>query len=391
MVTAAPAKQPTAKATKAPLKQAKQNNTLAAVRVAGVNLAGLTPDEARRRIARALSKKLDFQHTMTDGRRFIKRKRRDLGIYLAVEDMLKRAQSGQKSVPLLLDVKASELQRALSRLSPQIAFRGSPARVGEYRGKVVISPHQNVRSLNVAGATQSVIKQFRKNSGNRILRLSVIERPPALTTARLKGINARLASFSTEFNPGKVKRTNNVKLGIRSIDGTLLSNGEVFSLNKTVGERTQLRGYRTSIIFKNGYQTPGIGAGVSQVTGTLFNAALMAGLPIVEYRTHSRPVVYLPLGRDATVAWGGFDMKFKNNTGAPVYIAYKIGGSRAIATLYGAQRAKADKVSLKVNSQKLGPREIKAQLYRWIRRDSKTVKQKVGSSHYKWNVGAWED
>ncbi len=361
-----------------------------APKVGGLSLSGLSPAAARQRLTRGLSKKLDFRVVLTDGRRFVWRRRRDLGVYLALDEMLKSAKSG-KNIPVRFDIRTDELQKALRQLAPRFASAGAAARIGETKGKVRVVPHRNVRYLDAPASAQSIAQQWKRNPGAKRLTVKMIEKPPIMTAQRLKGINARLASFTTRFNPGKVKRTINLRLGIKEINGTLLSPNEVFSLNGVVGERTQARGYRSAIIFKNGYQVPGIGAGLSQVTGTLFNAALMAGLPIVTYRTHSRPVAYLPLGRDATVAWGSFDMKFKNNTGAPIYIAYKAGANSATATLYGAKQAKPDKVSLKVAVQRIGPREIKAQLYRWIRRDGKIVKQKVGASHYKWNVGAWED
>ena len=359
--------------------------------IGGISVSGLNLAQAKRRITRGLSKKLDYQHKLSDGQRAVYRKRRDLGAYLAVDAMLKRAAQGDKYVPVLFDMKASELQNALSRLQAKFAAAGSDARVGDYKGKVVIAPEKNKRALNVSASTKSVLSQFLKNPGSKVLKLQAFEKPPVLTAARLKGINAKLGSYTTRFNADNVKRTINVKLGIKAVDGTLLSPNEVFSLNKTIGERTQARGYRTSIIFVNGYKVPGVGAGISQVTGTLFNAALLSGLEIVSYQTHSRPVSYIPIGRDATVAWGSFDMKFKNNTQAPIYVAYKTSGSRAIATLYGAQKAKPDKVTIKVNSQNIGPLEKKAQLYRWIRRGKQTTKQKVGDSHYKWKNGDWND
>lgn len=373
----------------APLQAAEKK--LGKVSIGGIRVSGLTPSQAKRRITRGLSKKLDFQYKLSDGKRAVYRKRRDLGVYLAVDDMFKRAARGDKYVPVLFDMKASALQKNLTRLQPRFAFAGSEARIGEHKSKIVIVPEKSKRALNLSASTQSLVKQLLKNPSSKILKLQTTEKPPALTAARLKGINAKLGSYSTRFNAGNIKRTTNVKLGIKAINGTLLSPNEVFSLNKTIGERTQARGYRTSIIFQNGYKVPGIGAGISQVTGTLFNAALLSGLEIVSYKTHSRPVAYIPIGRDATVAWGSFDMKFKNNSGAPIYIAYKIQGNRAIATFYGNQKAKADKVSLKVTSQNIGPMEKKAQLFRWMKRDGKLLKQKIGDSHYKWKVGDWED
>jgi vancomycin resistance protein YoaR len=360
-------------------------------KIGGISLSGLSPATAKMRLLRGLSKKLDYRYKISDGKRAVYRKRRQLGVYLAVDSMLARAKRGDKYVPVLFDVKASHLQKALTQLKPRFAVPSRPARVGEQRGKVIIIPEQNQRTLNVAASTKNVLHQLTKNPGTRVLKVQSSQKSPALTKARLKGINARLGSYSTRFNAGNVKRTTNLKLGIKAINGTLLGPNEVFSLNKAVGERTQARGYRTSIVFQNGYKVPGIGAGISQVTGTLFNAALLSGLPIVSYRTHSRPVAYIPVGRDATVAWGGFDMKFKNNTGAPIYIAYKTQGNRAIATLYGAQKARPDKVTLKVSSKKINAREIKAQLYRVMRHNGKLIKQKIGNSHYKWKVGAWEE
>jgi vancomycin resistance protein YoaR len=174
-----------------------------------------------------------------------------------------------------------------------------------------------------------------------------------------------------------------MRLATRRIDGTVLSPNEVFSLNKVVGERTQARGYRTATIFAGGKKEPGIGGGVSQVTGTLFNAALVAGLPIVSYRVHSRPVAYLPIGRDATVVYGGFDMKFKNDTSAPIFIDYKLQGNTLRARLYGKRTGR--KVRLSVSSKRQGEREMSAKLYRVIRQGNKVVKKElVGDSKYSW-------
>ncbi len=202
--------------------------------------------------------------------------------------------------------------------------------------------------------------------------------------ARLSASQTRLVAFSTVFNPKKAKRTLNMRLAIRAINGKVIPSGGVFSLNGAVGERTQARGYRTAIIFKNRKKVFDLGGGVSQVTGALFNAAVLAGLPIVQYRTHTRPVHYLPIGRDATVSWGHFDMKFRNNTSAPLRIRYTIRGDRITASLFG-KKTPGQKVSLAVRQQKVGPNHIQAQLYRTFRRNGRVVKKElVGRSDYNW-------
>lgn len=306
--------------------------------------------------------------------------------------MIGRARAGQKYVPLSFDVDAHALRAALRRIAPRFAIAGRDARILEISGQgaVKIVPDQPARWVDVAGSAHHLAQALKKNPAVRTVHLMVKEAPRKLRAGHFRGITGRLSRFTTSFNPGNAKRAHNLRLATRSINGTILQPGQVFSLNKVVGERTQARGYRTAIVFKHGYKAAGIGAGVSQVTGTLFNAALLAGLPIVEYRTHSRPVQYLPIGRDATVAWGSFDMKFKNNTSAPIYISYKTSGDRAIATLYG-KKIPGQQVNITVRSQRKGPRRIIAQLYRTIRRNGKIVKkEKVGSSYYNWKVENWD-
>lgn len=372
-----------------PHAQAAPIEKFGAVNVAGVSIDGLNREEATRRLTRELQPKLDAKISLAAGPRELQRRRRDLGIDLNLGWMLARAEENPKFVPLKLHVDKTRALGALRRLAPHYEIQKRDARPVYSGGKVQIRPDQDGIKINLGGSLVR-LQVVDNGAGTKRVVLATHRDQPKVTSAKLKGINAILATYSTHFNPGNVKRTINMKLGIKAIDGTLLSPDETFSLNDTVGERTQARGYRTAIIFKNGYQAPGLGGGISQVTGTLFNAALLAGLPIVTYRTHSRPVSYISLGRDATVAWGSFDMKFKNNRDTPIFISYDISGNKATARLFGAKTNQ--EVSVNVVSQKIGEREIKAKLYRTIRENGKVVsKAKVGDSHYKWKVGDWED
>ena len=46
---------------------------------------------------------------------------------------------------------------------------------------------------------------------------------------------------------------------------------------------------------------------------TLFNDAFVLGLPVLERHNHSLYLSHYPRGRDATVSWGGPDLKFRND------------------------------------------------------------------------------
>ncbi len=103
-------------------------------------------------------------------------------------------------------------------------------------------------------------------------------------------------------------------MAAEALNNALVYSGKTFSFNERVGPRTPDRGYLKAIIFVNKKQVEGYGGGVCQVSTTLYNAVLDAGLRVMERHPHSLPVSYVPKGKDATVNFGTADFKFKNNT-----------------------------------------------------------------------------
>ena len=129
-----------------------------------------------------------------------------------------------------------------------------------------------------------------------------------------------LSSFSTEFKNAKKSRAHNIQKATEAINQSVVMPGDTFSFNETVGPTTKRRGYKLGRIFKNKKNSLGYGGGVCQVSGTLFNAVEQAGLEVVERHQHSKPVGYVPEGRDAATSYGVIDFKFRNNLQAPVKI-----------------------------------------------------------------------
>ena len=95
----------------------------------------------------------------------------------------------------------------------------------------------------------------------------------------------------------------------------LLKNGETFSFCNTVGKATPDRGYKKADVFdSNGNVIKGYGGGNCQISSTLYNAVLkLDKLEVVERHEHSKKVYYVPEGKDAAVAYGSVDFKFKND------------------------------------------------------------------------------
>jgi len=195
-----------------------------------------------------------------------------------------------------------------------------------------------------------------------------------------------IGQFTTHFDPSNAKRAHNIRLTARRLNGRVIYPGHVLSVNKVVGNRTHENGFLTAPVIEEGKKVPGIGGGVSQVAGTLFNAALLAGLTITEHQNHAKPVQYLPVGRDATVAWNLLDLKIKNPTRYPVFVKVGYSGGRVTVTVFGAP-APGRKIGLIVDKKTLGLRHVETHLYRIIKQGGKIVKKEsIGRAEYNWKA-----
>lgn len=145
----------------------------------------------------------------------------------------------------------------------------------------------------------------------------------------------RLSVFTTRFDESDVDRSTNLRIACQKINGKVLLAGETFSYNKTLGARTAAAGYRNGKIYAGGEVVDGIGGGICQISSTLYNAALMANLQIVERRNHQFVTSYVGPGRDATVVYGVTDFKFKNTRKYPVRITASARNGIATVTFYG--------------------------------------------------------
>lgn len=136
-----------------------------------------------------------------------------------------------------------------------------------------------------------------------------------------------LGTFTSYYKESNVNRSTNVKLASKKINGVILLPGEEFSYNKVVGERTFANGFKEASVYTSSGVVNGLGGGICQVSSTLYNSVLRANLEIVERRNHRYAVSYVPLGTDATVAYGSIDFRFKNNRKYPIkLIASSVNG-----------------------------------------------------------------
>jgi vancomycin resistance protein YoaR len=128
-----------------------------------------------------------------------------------------------------------------------------------------------------------------------------------------------VGAFTTLY-PCCQPRVVNIRRAAHGIDGRALASGDRFSLNAALGPRTRAKGYVPAPMIAGGRLVDSVGGGISQVATTLYNAAFFAGLELIAHTPHSFYIDRYPMGREATVSWGGPELIFRNQWAAPVRV-----------------------------------------------------------------------
>ena len=158
-----------------------------------------------------------------------------------------------------------------------------------------------------------------------------------------------LGEYTTTVNGSSVRK-NNVRLAGEKCNVILLP-GEEFSYNKTVGKRTKENGFGEAGAYLNGETVQEVGGGVCQTSSTLYNAVVLSNLEVTERTNHTYISSYVPIGRDATVSWGGPDFKFKNNRDYPIKIEVSYANNKLTCKIIGTN---VDGSYVKFTSERTG-------------------------------------
>lgn len=207
-----------------------------------------------------------------------------------------------------------------------------PARYDQEQGKVV----DGTAGISVdPTAIQSALDAA---EGGETVQVPVEVTHSDVTAQDIESVLFRdvLATYTTNVS-GTSARKGNVELAGNEVNGTVLNAGEIFDYNNVVGKRTTERGFREAGTYVNGQTVNTVGGGICQVSSTIYMAALLSNLEIVERYNHRFYPGYIPLGMDATVSWGGPEFRFKNNTSYPIRIDVSYANSQLTVTIRGTK------------------------------------------------------
>ncbi|MFJ3202219.1 VanW family protein [Streptomyces sp. NPDC086989] len=240
-----------------------------------------------------------------------------------------------------LDSKGLLADPAVAR---QVAAATSPSRGATFRvdsaGRAVVA--QDGRSgvqVTEKAFADAVVPLLTRTGAARTGVVAVQTVHPRLTAANAErlGIKEQVSSFTVKF-PAAPYRTTNIGRAVELINGSVVMPGETWSFNKTVGERTKENGFVDGIMINDGQFVKSPGGGVSAVATTMYNAMFFAGVHPLEHGAHSFYIERYPEGREATVAWGTLDLRWKNDSGHAIYVKADSSDTSVTISLLGTKK-----------------------------------------------------
>lgn len=379
-----------------------------------VSVGGLTPDQAQIKLNgwwqtaehkpfKLYSPRVSNPETATAA---------GLGVSLNATASIKKAPRSSL-LDLFRKPKASKLSPVLSlnmkRVGPLCesiaghAMDPTRAKVFFSKGRFVRIPETGDALVDSQRLHTRILKAvaFRTNA-----EIPFEQQPKRVSDKELDGINQVVTEFSTHFSTGKKSRCNNIRVASSKLNGLVLLPGDHVSFNDSVGRRTEESGFQVAGVYKDGKHDVDVGGGICQVSTTLYNAALLANLKILQRHNHSMPVPYVPLGQDATVDYGALDLAIENNTSGPIAICSEYHPGKLTFRILGKKdpglrvkiestgKQKWDPGTQIVADSTLPPGTKKVidkgaagesvKTYRVVYRDGKEVqRQSLGTSYYK--------
>jgi len=203
---------------------------------------------------------------------------------------------------------------------------------------VTIIPSKNATILDPDAITTEILTAA--TSGTATGRLIYTEgEEPEYTTADAEAYGPLgLVSEFTTKTPG-VNRVHNIHLMADTIDGYVVWPGEEFSINEVVGRRTEAKGYKRDGAIIGGVVSccddpANVGGGVSQYGTTIYNAIFFGCYEDLDHSPHSLYISRYPEGREATLGFPAPDVRFRNDSDAPIIIRNSYDGNKTITVKF---------------------------------------------------------
>lgn len=232
------------------------------------------------------------------------------------------------------------------------------------KGSFLYESEKNGSKINQDQLKAALNSAVQAKDFGRIINVSFDTTAPKRTMEETRKLYDIISTFTTKTTSNKDRNTN-IQLASEAINGIIVKPGEEFSFNLSTGNRTLQKGYRPAGAYVNGILVEEPGGGVCQVSTTLFNAAVKAGLHVVERHPHSYAPTYIPSGEDAMVSYDGYsgpDLRFLNESDENVAVRAKFENQTLVISIVGMPILESG-IEVKFRSEKIDETNPPAPVY----------------------------
>ena len=334
------------------------------VYVQDINLSDLTKEEATKKINSYIEQNNEFELFYNNESILVNKE--TLGVDYKVDELVDRAYSigrdkdlitdmktkislkkGEKKIiPLTCSYNIKKVDNLIDKIYSKLYISPKDASAKIVDGNIVVYEEHKGQAVNKENLKDIIVYKIENlDSSQSEIPLDVLN--PKYTYDQLMKIDTLLGSYETYFNPKRKNRVNNITVAAKSTSDILVNTNEKFSFNQQLRDNDAYNKLKVASIILNGKHDKGVGGGICQVSTTIYNAALYAGMDIVKITNHSIPSPYVTKGRDATVSNGSMDFVFKNNNN-PIIVHNEIFENKIVSKIYGCS---SDKRNIEIETE----------------------------------------
>ena len=334
----------------------------AEITVNGIQIHGLTKSEAMEKVLADMGWKMKV--TFGDSTEELPNLM-EANVDAVIEEALAKKESGDYTVQTDdLDDAVQVEVKALAAKWDVEPKNGSIASYDKSTGKFTFAGAQTGKKIDQEKLTSDIISAMKAGEYAKTITATANEVQPEISEAQARENFKRIGTYTTKTTTNK-DRNENIRLACAAINGTIIKPGEEFSFNKVVGPRTAEKGYQEAAAYSGGEVVQEPGGGVCQVSSTLYNAVVFAGLKTTERHAHTYEPSYVTPGEDAMVSYDGYagpDLRFVNNGKTAIGIKASISGQTLTVSIYGNPILE-DGVTVSMHSEKIKELDAPAPTY----------------------------
>lgn len=342
-----------------------EDNTInSGVYIAGIDVSGMTAEEANAAIDSYLKELESKSITFMIDTNAVKVTASDLGMECTNTDIVEDAVNLGKTGNIIQRYKAlKDLEHASKEYNLDIAFDDEAiknvisdkcltfnvdpkdASIKRENGQFIITQGQTGIGVDVEQSVQLVedyLSEWDREDTSIDLAIGVIK--PKASEEDFAQVKDVLGTFTTSFTTSSSSRSANVENGAKLVNGSVLLPGDTFSTYDAITPFSAENGYYLAGSYLQGQVVDTFGGGICQVSTTLYNTVLRAELQVDERHNHSMIVGYVDPSADAAISESaGKDFKFTNTTEYPIYIEGITSGKKITFNIYGCETRDANR------------------------------------------------